>query len=446
MADCVLATEPNSKETSDTREEDAAAERAALSSELAEKDAAIIDLQEQLEELRTRVDTIDPATAENDAKIAGLEAQAADLQRQLASAIASPTVDPALLAEKDATITQLRADLAERHVLPASTLAPSTGTNNSSEADTETKSERIEFLITECDNLTTQLDNVRSLLERANEKNETLSEENDFFRTQYSLASNQAVASVRQVSDLEAQVDKLQKQLTIGLKQRNMHYEAIHAKRQVEMEKLIKSNGFLLAQSRRTDDSVRRKATLYDRYKEHNDRLVDQNHALNKRYESLQERNEELADMNAALRGEKMGAFGGGEVGDSGSDWSEGDAEDDMTDNGSVGAKRLGYHTRSFGSDLIPGESQLGSLVSPSSPFAQPEADHRAENEVEAIVEGGKGFRCKWRVGEAQCVLMFDDKVVSGVRGLKLTLRTFLNTSTSTCSRMSGWRGRWGCK
>jgi len=417
------STEKTIQQTLDTAE--ITAEKAALASQLAEKDATITDLQSQLQTLTVKLDAqvaqpvTDPAVnQERNAKINELEAHAAELQQQLMVATATPPVDSTLLAQKDATIKQLYIDISELQVKLAS--APTEAADNSSsDPELAKKSERIVFLIAECDTLTTRLEDVQSTLERANDKNQTLSEENDFFRAQYSLASNQAVASVRKVNDLEAQVEKLQKQLTLGLKQRNMHYEAIHAKREVEMDKLRKSNEFLLAQSRRTDDTTRRKATLYDRYKEHNDRLVDENHTLNRRYNALQERNEELADMNAALRGEKMGAFGGAEVGASGSEWSEGDAEEDMTDDGSVvgtNARGVEYHTRSLGSDLLPGESQLGPIISGSSPFAGAAmaiGDDGAETEVEAIVEGGEGFRCKWRVGESQCVLMFDDKAVS---------------------------------
>lgn len=419
---------------------------------IAELEAVIAKLQEQLALIPLPVPAVDPRVLEGrDTLIQQLREELAEAQTKAVPP--SPPiriVEPALIAEKDAKIVELESTVA---TLSSSLIAAGKRGSEPS-AETHELKRGNEFLIAQMDEATTRFEQAeRELLaaraqiarlengmppadtaaieslqaelaaaqaekDALTRKVKTLSDENDFFRQQYQQASNSAVESVRQARELEDEVEKLRSQLKLGLKQRNMHYEAIHAKREAEAVKLRATNAILLEQSRRTDDAVRRKAALYDKYRTENEQLREHESAWQDRYAALQERNEELADQVAALRGKQMGVFDDDE---GESDYTEGDAEDDITDDDRPGggSSGVGYGTR----ETIGGftSSQLGSQTAEAGgddvfrslpapvPLRGGQVDEEqvAEGEVESLVEG-EALRCHWRNDQTQCDLAFD--------------------------------------
>ena len=266
--------------------------------------------------------------------------------------------------------------------------------------------------------LQTQTNLVKSLqaeLAQAEERHATLAEEHLFFQTQYQIASNSAVAEVRRVQELEEKLEMVRSQLKVGLKQRDIHYEAVKAKRAAEETKLKGQLHILLEQSRRTDDTVRRKAAAYDRFKEENERLSSQNYDLRTKCSSLAERNEELVEHITTLRARQMGVYDRDE--DSG---SEGDAEDDLTDASSpplppkTDPAGLGYGgslSHNFAPSQVLRESQLAPVDTV--------IETRTEGPDGEVIEGGSAYLCKWRDDVGQCELAFDTRAVCRLRPLR---------------------------
>ena len=294
--------------------------------------------------------------------------------------------------------------------------------------------------------LATALEEIAKLKEQVESLKEDLKTSRDdenFFRSHYDQASRIAVEEAQKNDKLNEDNARLKSQLDIGLKQRALHSDTINKKREAEHAKLRMQTKVLLDQARLTDDAVRKKAALYDRYRRENEQYKLNEVKWEERYDALQARNEELAEQNTILRGRQMGAFGDD---DDYSEYSEGDAEDDMTD-GETSPMPLSSRTRtsrarttakvrpmarrvdeSLGfsaSQIMPGESQfvgesnsnqiesLGADQSTTS--AKPEQVDGAGISLETgvVVDGGVGFLCKWNEGPEACTLMFDSQSVS---------------------------------
>lgn len=130
-----------------------------------------------------------------------------------------------------------------------------------------------------------------------------------FFREQYSTASTSAVTEVARAEKLSAQVTRLKEQLSLGLKQRSLHFEATLAAHAKAEEKAKYQLNLLLAQSRRTDDRIRHRAAQHERLVKENRNYETELHEARSRADTLQKRNNELLDQVATLRGRLMGAF-----------------------------------------------------------------------------------------------------------------------------------------
>lgn len=130
-----------------------------------------------------------------------------------------------------------------------------------------------------------------------------------FFRDQYQTASTSAVAEVARADKLASQVTRLKEQLSLGLKQRNLHFQATLAAHAKSEEKAKYQLNLLLAQSRRTDDRIRHRAAQYERLVKENRTYETELHEARSRADTLQKRNNELLDQVATLRGRLMGAF-----------------------------------------------------------------------------------------------------------------------------------------
>ncbi|WVQ99244.1 hypothetical protein IAU59_006376 [Kwoniella sp. CBS 9459] len=161
----------------------------------------------------------------------------------------------------------------------------------------------------ETERLTAKIEQMESDYETAEERRASLAEDNQFLRTQYAQASDRAVQEVRAAQDLRKQIAILKSQVTLGLKQRSVHHEKVARERENEARKLRAQVNLLLQQSRLTDDSVRMKATFYDRYKRERDGMQSSIEDLSLQVKHLQDRNEELSNLTEKIRAQRMGVI-----------------------------------------------------------------------------------------------------------------------------------------
>lgn len=154
------------------------------------------------------------------------------------------------------------------------------------------------------------LDEARENLDTARQSNENLDQSYGYIQKQYRKASESAVREVEKNRELEAKVKTLQEQLTFGLKQRDLHAQAIKAKRGDELVKLEKQNAFLLAQARLTGDAIRHKATEYDRMKAQYAVMEVENARISDQARSLAMRNEDLNERIRVQNARAIGVFG----------------------------------------------------------------------------------------------------------------------------------------
>lgn len=363
---------------------------------------------------------------------------------------ATSEVAPSILAEKDKEIAKLQKDVAE---LEAS-LRGSRAEKSASEERHGQNDKEIETLLSRVTELEDSITDLTAKWRSAEASKTSADKEYNFMRAQYDLASRGALENSQKANELESQVETLRGQLDLGLKQKNLHFETIQRKRQEENTKLRLQNKILLDQARLTDDTVRAKAAAFDGFQAHNTALVNDNQLWESKYDSLQARNEELVEQLAVLRGRQMGVFD--DDSDVDSNYSEGDAEDDMTDQDEFQSRRptrlrassptklarneqeMVYTTKPDSAssdphdtmDIIPGDSQLGlgaleklniDLTESAMSVGQGSSARRGmevevdedEMEVELSVEGGKGYICMWYDGSEQCPFMFDTQVVS---------------------------------
>jgi hypothetical protein len=447
--------------------------------DIAQLSAQITTLNEKLAEMPTKesLEELVATAAEKDRRLTELNLRISEMELTHAI-IPDPSVElQRLLAEKDARLADL-----SKEVVSLSERLEAISPGISIEAQEyqtllSEKKAQMELLIATVEEADQKSTKLQEELAAAQQQVETLSNDYTFIRTQYDNASNRAVAEVRRANALQEQVDKLREQLQTGLKQRSLHFDAINKRRDEETARLRSQNKVLLDQARLTDDEVRRKAALFDRYKLENERLREENQRWEIKYDALQQRNEELAELNVVLRGQKMGVFGDEGDEDSDGSWSEGDAEDDVTDRGSsprvsmdrstliskgtVDPRALMGHGRVEGEDsmgfspsqIMPGESQYDleptANLATTSVLGQEShaevavqvmrknhlADAQAEVEDDTVVDGGAGFLCKWHEGSDPCQMMFDTHAVSW----RILLPTVVRRHTGTWADASGF-------
>lgn len=135
-----------------------------------------------------------------------------------------------------------------------------------------------------------------------------------------------------------------EQQLTVGLRQKELHVAAIQKKDKDHIRAQGIQIKVLLDQARKTDDALRTKAALYPQTKRENEDLVRTNAILERRVEALVRRNEELVDQVEILRAKQMGVLDGEET-DSASETDTDSTSSDDDENGQDMA-RLGYSTR----------------------------------------------------------------------------------------------------
>lgn len=157
------------------------------------------------------------------------------------------------------------------------------------------------------------------------EKCQSLTSDNEFLRKQYTLASDRAMEEVQRTEALEATIAQLRQQLKYGLKQRELHVDAIKSQRSAENTRLRAQMHILLQQSRLTDDAVRKKAARFSEMALRNAQLEKQQAQHAEQLQALEERNEELLEQIEMLRANQLGVL------DDSDDEGEVDGDDDST-------------------------------------------------------------------------------------------------------------------
>ena len=231
-----------------------------------------------------------------------------------------------------------------------------------------------------------------SRLSRADASIQTLTSDIDFFRGEYHRARDRVIEKNECSDQLQEQVKMLRSQLTLGLKQRELHYDAVKAQRSAEGERLRLQNRLLIDQARLTDDTVRRKAAQHGPLKKENDHLKATVYEDGQQILKLQERNEALVDQVEVMRARQMGVFDDIDAGSEGTDVGSSPL-------GGRDVGEMGYDTRPPG---MPSSGQ----VYRSSQVSQGEAD--GDDHDEGEVDGHEGLQCKWREGADQCPVLSD--------------------------------------
>ncbi|KAK8864248.1 hypothetical protein IAR55_001494 [Kwoniella newhampshirensis] len=264
----------------------------------------------------------------------------------------------------------------------------------------------------EIERLKARVDQLEVEVEQANSSRKSVLDDNIFLRQQYDTASTRAVEEVNIARKLREKVATLEEQLDFGLKQRKLLDDEVNKRREKEFARLKGQVKILLDQSRRTDDTVRRKAAFYDRYKAEYDGLVSTLSEQSTKIETLELRNEELVDQFAALRAAQMGVLG---------EEGEGDSDND-NDNESHREGSNDRSTSPLGNmimDEIPSSlKRYGdhSTSTPSRPQRVPShalsnASANGDDGEQAVRQGGQGYLCKWGQGGDQGCLVVCDTV-----------------------------------
>jgi chromosome segregation ATPase len=211
---------------------------------------------------------------------------------------------------------------------------------------------------------------LRKDLKRSKKAHKTTKGDLEFIREQYETASSSAVQEVNRAKELQAQVDKLREQLTLGLKQRDLFNKAAVDAATVDTDKARQQVALLLEQNRRTDDSIRRKAAQHHQLSKEKHELEVDLHKERTRAHELSKRNDELVAQVSQLRGRLMGVY---------------DKVDESDDDEPAYAMPT----------LVPDDNRV----------ACPAADPTLA--AEAAV-----WQCKWLVDDRLCGLYFDTREV----------------------------------
>ncbi|ODO08198.1 hypothetical protein I350_03787 [Cryptococcus amylolentus CBS 6273] len=274
------------------------------------------------------------------------------------------------------------------------------------------------------DSLQNEIASLTEQLEAAKASRASEAEHQRFVTKEYEKARDRAVELVRKSDVLTKQNELLRGQLRDGLKQRELFNHATSSAHNAQIKQLRAQVKILLDQARVTGDPIREKAVWCDKYREDSERLTAENEDLDRKLRKAKGRQVELLEENQVLRARAMGVL---------PPESEGDSDDDEH------AAR-GYMTAEdvpARRPFPPGPSGLGTNhpASPHSDFflSAPEAQNnfahppgtisgaatglgnvvREEGQVEELVEGGRGYECKWRDGEEACKVVCDTAEVS---------------------------------
>nr|ODN82515.1 hypothetical protein L203_05322 [Cryptococcus depauperatus CBS 7841] len=253
-----------------------------------------------------------------------------------------------------------------------------------------------------------------------------ISEDLEFVRSQYNEASTRAVEEVRMNTSLRDQVTRLKEQLRLGLAQRQLHSTSFQSIHFSELRKLRAQLRILLDQARLTDDDVRNRARLYEKYKEEYDGIVRTASEQSDKIVKLEERVEELLDQVERLRAVKMGLLEESESDSENENVGEEQCKTGKLEN-LYDNRREQYTRRPFPTN--PGSEQG------QDPFVAQAPQCQADSQEEK--QGGSGFLCKWRDEGTACMVVCDTAEVS-----KPLIKTFWitqNRLTNFLGNLGSW-------
>lgn len=307
----------------------------------------------------------------------------------------------ALIEEKNLLISTLQTQITEKDSL-ALRLQSQLDEAQLLNRPVQDEATRLKTLQDQVDTQASLVSDLEARLARANASAKSLAENRDYVKGLYDVASNRAVEEVGRAKVLDAQVHTLRGQLTLGLKQKELHHEAVKAKRDAEIERLRMENKVLLDQARLTDDKIRARAQAYPRLKKEHEEMQEAAYGTDRKLEELRKRNHDLVEQIEVLRARQMGVFGDDEASEYGyrSATPRSSPELDMAG--------MGYNTRP------PGMTSSGNIYT-SSQVMPDEADlGDATGEVQETTDwSGSMYACKVREGPSQCEAYFETKEVS---------------------------------
>ena len=242
---------------------------------------------------------------------------------------------------------------------------------------------------------------------------ETLTTDLNYFRAQFHEARDRVIAGEKQTAELEALLGTLRGQLSLGLKQRDIHYDAVRKHRADELESYRVRNKLLLDQARLTDDGIRYKAAQYEFLKRENNQLREKVYQDSHRITKFRKRTGDLRNLLQTMRAREIETFD--------------DAENASTDAEEFTSALSGeeYYTQYevdtpsadslddlYSSSPVPPELSLSSGHPVVAKGGSEGADLKSQD---SVVEGGSGARCKWREEEVQCTVFLETFQVCSV-------------------------------
>jgi hypothetical protein len=217
-----------------------------------------------------------------------------------------------VVAEKEAALTAQQDALAKREALTVENERRGKDVRASSEM-TEVAALRLKMkeqavTIETLALLAKQVDTLTARLAASEKRNKSISTDLDFIRQTYNTASDRAVEAVGHSAALEAEIKVLRGQLSVGLKQRDLHNAAFQQRRSAQLHQLQQTNKLLLAQARLTD-TVRHKASMYDSVLDDKEALEEDLARTSQRLSRTEDRNEELVSQIEVFRARQMGVL-----------------------------------------------------------------------------------------------------------------------------------------
>jgi DNA repair exonuclease SbcCD ATPase subunit len=338
---------------------------------------------EQLEKLEAKITKLNDEVAE-------LRSQLSQSVSRNAAALQSSSQLEVQLKQKDKAFTDLETQVSERD---AKIRTLETKVTAMEEVDAELEAISAPHAPLEGDPPSFELQ-IKLLHKKVKNKASALrNAESDveFFRSEYQNASTSAHTEVTRANELEAKVKKLEQQLQVCLKQRDLYSQSIAKEAKAAAERSQQQLNLLMEQARRTDDTVRHKAASFERLTRERENHESELHKERSRGDQLSKRNTELRDQVALLQGRIVGAFDPVEVPDD-------ETDDDLPSAPSARAPK------SINPYLVPAFAPDNNSARPSPGLTDT-----------TLAEGGiEMFRCKWNLKEDNmCPEIFHTRDVS---------------------------------
>lgn len=351
----------------------------------------------------------------------GLADEVAQVRKQLAEAEARPLPEPVLV---ERVVERVDNSMAEELAQVRKQLEEAAAQPVPEPVVVERIVERVD------DTLAAELAQIRKQLGSKTKSLKKAQEDNEFLRDLYTNASDSAVAEAARVRELEENVKKLQEKLSVGLKQRHSHFQAIAATRTAESERFRMQNKLLLDQARLTDDAVRARAVKYPQVLRENEQLRDKLAEAEDAVSRLKSRNEELVDQVEYQRAKQMGVFPDDQSAKA-DDATDTDTNSDDSYRPSPDLAARGYTVRErSGRTTLAASSELYITASPG-PSATVDSPRQAkigrsglartedvfsQGASQDLFEGGEHYECQWMMdGNKPCPVSTDTTEVGSL-------------------------------